>query len=438
MSRMIFSFVVGRQVWSAPCALTAESCDTAEEMTLFQGLNLKAVEANQQDVSMQLLAGNEAPPVSHAECAHLSRGRYKGCRCEGLRGGPKRQCRREVGSNNGGSNSGGGGGNGGSHESCAHLEGSSYKDCRCEGLSNNQRRRCRRQAGNNEGGGNGGCQNNPDQYTPCQADWSAFYEGPAAVASITGHDPDSIGWIPQSRWEAARWDGRVYNPSDMTRLELAQAICPNPSNPNRPSGDTIRGLREVFYRHRPFADNTNPTRTEVDEWHRIALNHVRALVGYTSEDRQVKKDHCMFARALWGNQRMQTTTWDAAYPGTFNSAAGPCHDANGNQGGNAHCGASFIPNAEDQRPYLPEGHPPCGLGGGAEGVFGGPKTNIPWSIKWGRALCSTLTSEGFWGGHTGPFFHREKFGWDFWESGQTAILRAKYTGNLMPSLYAQP
>jgi len=414
MSRMIFSFVVGRQVWSAPCPLTAENCDTADDMTLLQGLNLKVVEANQQE-----------PPVSHAECAHLSGGRYKRCRCDGLRGrSPMRQCRREVGSNTGG------GGNGVPHESCAHLEGSSYKDCRCEGLSNKQRRRCRKRAGNNEGGGNGGCQNNPDQYTPCQADWSAFYEAPAAVASITGHDPDSIGWIPQSRWEAARWDGSVYNPSDMSRSELAEAICP--------SGDTIRGLREVFYQHNPFADNANPTKTEVDEWHRIALNHVRALVGY-GEDRQVKKDHCMFARALWGNQRMQTTMWDTAYPGTFNSAAGPCHDANGNQGSNSHCGGSFIPNAEDQTPYLPEGHPPCvGGGGGAEGVFGAPKTNIPWSIKWGRALCSTLGSEGFWGGHTGPFFHREKFGWDFWESGQSATLRAKYTGILMPPLYEEP
>lgn len=52
------------------------------------------------------------------------------------------------------------------------------------------------------------------------------------------------------------------------------------------------------FESKPFADSRNPTRAEVDEWHRIAINHVRALVGYTGADREVKKDHCMFKRAL--------------------------------------------------------------------------------------------------------------------------------------------
>lgn len=268
-----------------------------------------------------------------------------------------------------------------------------------------------------------------EQYTPNQSDWSTFAAKPIAGGN-TAHDPDSVSWITPAQWEAAKWGGGVYNPSQMTRAEFASAICP--------SGDRVRGLREVFYQHKPFADNRNPTKAEVDEWHRIAVNHVRALVGYTSEDRLVKKDYCMFARAQWGDERKFTTKWDAAYPGTTGSAYGPCQGST-----NAHCGSTFVPNAEDQAPYLPEGHPPCGTPGGAEGVFSAPKSNIPWSIKWSRAFCAALGSEGFWGGHTGPWFHREFFGFSFWDSAPSnnnsnAILRAKWTGRLMPSLYCNP
>jgi len=267
------------------------------------------------------------------------------------------------------------------------------------------------------------------QFTPDQADWSTFQSKAEAGSGFTGHDPNGVGWIRASAWEAARWDGTPYNPSQMSRAELTRAICP--------SGDTIRGIREVFYQHNPFADNTAPTKVEVDEWHRIAINHVRALVGYTQPERQVQKDHCMFARALWGQQRKFTRQWDAEYPGRDGSAYGPCQG-----GGNGHCGATFLPSAEDQEEYLPESHLSCTAGAGAEGVFSAAKADIPWSVKWSRVLCSTLGTEGFWGGHTGPFFHREKFGFSFWDREPSnrqsaAFLRAKWTGNNMPNLYEQ-
>jgi hypothetical protein len=194
----------------------------------------------------------------------------------------------------------------------------------------------------------------------------------------------------------------------------------------------------LFYQHKPFADDSNPTKAEVDEWHRLALNHVRALVGYTTADRQVQPDTCMFARALWGDQRRFTAQWDEAYPGKLDSAAGPCMG-----GSNAHCGASFIPSTEDQRPFLPAEHQGCSAGAGSEGVFSGPKSNIPWSLKWSRGLCNTLAAEGFWGGHVGPFFHRQKFGFSFWDvdppnSNSHAILRAKWSGKLMENLFCNP
>jgi hypothetical protein len=267
------------------------------------------------------------------------------------------------------------------------------------------------------------------QYTPNQANWQTFASKPLAAGNPS-HDPQGVSWISSADWTAARWDGTIYNPSRMTQAEFAAAICP--------SVDRIRGIRELFYQRRPFADNANPTKAEVDEWHAIAINHVRALIGYTSPDRQVKKDYCMFARALWGDERKFSTQWDAQYPGTLGSAFGPCQGST-----NAHCGASFIPNLNDQAPYLPAGHPGCSVDQGAEGVFSGPKSNIPWSIKWSRALCNTLITEGFWGGHTGPWFHREKFGLSFWDvdpsnNNSNATVRAKWTGNLLPSLYCNP
>ena len=274
----------------------------------------------------------------------------------------------------------------------------------------------------------GGVRTN-SQFTPNQADWSTFATKPRD-AGLMAHDPNSISWISPADWEAAKWDGTVYNPSRMSARDFAQAICP--------SVDRVRGIREVFYANRPFADNANPTKAEVDEWHRIAINHVRALVGYTSADRQVEKDQCMFARALWGDERKFTTVWDSRYPGTNGSAAGPCQGSS-----NAHCGASFLPSAQEQAPYLPEGHAACTATQGAEGVFSGPKSNIPWSIKWSRGFCNTLLTEGYWGGHVGPWFHRQKFGFSFWDTNpadnnNNAILRAKWTGNLLPNLYCNP
>ena len=275
-----------------------------------------------------------------------------------------------------------------------------------------------------------GDKNNLEQFTPPQANWQTFAVKPFKGGTNTSHDRDRVGWINKKAWDDSKWDGTIYNPTKMTKKQFAAAICP--------SVDRIRGIREVFYKHKPFADNKNPTKAEIDEWHRIAINHLRALVGYTSEDRQVKKDQCMFARALWGDERKFTKKWDKKYPGKLGSAAGPCVGSK-----NAHCGATFIPNKSDQAAYLPKNHPGCNKQQGAEGVFSGPKSNIPWSLKWSRAFCNTLMAEGFWGGHVGPWFHREKFGFSFWDNqpnnnNNNAILRAKWTGKLMPSLYKKP
>jgi len=259
------------------------------------------------------------------------------------------------------------------------------------------------------------------QYTPDIADWTTLNEKSVLNHPLnTDHTPDGVHWIDRADW--LPWDGTAYNASQYSKSELANLICP---------GNTIRGLREVFYEHNPFYDPVNPTKAEVDAWHAIAINHVRAMVGYTEEEYQIEPDKCLHVRALWSDERMSTRMWDEKYPGGCEGTTNP------------HCGAGFIPAQEDQGPYLPDGIEYCGKTAGSEGLFNSAKSNIPWSIRWARPLCYTLGAEGFWGGHTGPWFHRKKFGLS-WRDGapantnSNAGLRAKWSGTPAPSKYEDP
>jgi len=260
------------------------------------------------------------------------------------------------------------------------------------------------------------------QYTPDKADWSTFYD--KAVLNNPkneDHSPDGIGWIDRSEW--LPWDGTVYDPTQYSKKELAAEICP---------GNTVRGLYELFAEHKPFADNVNPTKAEVDNWHAISVNHVRAMVGYTEEEYIIEPDQCLHIRALWCHEKWKTDIWDNdKYPERCEESTNP------------HCGAGFIPDKQDQQPYLPDGIDVCPKRAGSEGLFGAAKSNIPWSIKWARPFCSTLGAEGFWGGHTGPWFHRSQFGWH-WNDGDSpnmnsnAGLRTKWSGTSAKNKYENP
>jgi hypothetical protein len=237
----------------------------------------------------------------------------------------------------------------------------------------------------------------------------------------TDHSPDGISWIDPDEWQ--EWDGTIYNPEEHSRQDFAALIC---------QGSTIRGLRTLFYDNAPFADNVNPTKAEVDNWHTIAVHHVRAMVGYTGPDYTIKPDQCLHIRALWSDERQKTRMWDTDYPGST------CEGSS-----NPHCGAGFIPSVADQQPYLPDGIESCGSRAGSEGLFSAAKSNIPWSIRWARPFCATLGGEGFWGGHTGPWFHRTEFGWSWSDSeplnsNSNAGLRTKWSGKSGLSKYVNP
>jgi len=261
-----------------------------------------------------------------------------------------------------------------------------------------------------------------EQYTPDKADWSNMNDKSVLNNNAhTDHSPDGITWIAKASW--IEWDGTIYDPTKYSKQELSELICP---------GNTIRGLRELFYATNPFADNVNPTKAEVDYWHTVAINHVRAMVNYTEPEYIIKPDKCLHIRALWSDERRFTRMWDTdEYPGTCEGSS------------NGHCGAGFIPNVDDQQEYLPDDIGSCWSRAGSEGVFSAAKSNIPWSAKWIRPFCSTLGSEGFWGGHTGPWFHRSEFGWSWWDTdpdnfNSNAVLRAKWSGPSGESKYVDP
>lgn len=269
-----------------------------------------------------------------------------------------------------------------------------------------------------------------EQFTPEKADWSTLSSKPLETGINKSHAPDDIGWITEAQWENAKWDGvTTYDPSKMTRKEFYKALFPYP--------DVVRGIRELYYKHEPFADPRNPTKAEVDEWHRICINHLRALVGYTSEEYQIEKNHSLFARALWNDERKYTTMWDDKYPANGKPIYGPCEGST-----NSHCGATFVPNEDDRKDYniVEYDNNSKGLGDTAEGVFSSSKANIPWSIKWTRSIGSYLYNKGFWAAHAQPWFHRKKFGFSFWDFHpdrlhSISVLRAKWGGDLAPNLY---
>jgi len=259
-----------------------------------------------------------------------------------------------------------------------------------------------------------------EQCTPDKADWSTFY---SKAAALKDHSPNGIDWLNADDWE--EWDGQVIDPTQYSKNDFYKMICPTP--------DKVRGIKTLFYKHNPFADLKHPTKAEVDHWHALALNHVRAMVGYTDDEFQMRPDKCLHIRATWASERSQTRMWDKAYPD------GTCVP------NYAHCGATFIPSVSDQQPYLTQSPEiqSCARTSGSEGIFSAAKSNIPWSIKWSRPLCSTLQLEGFWGGHTGPWFHRQTFGWSFWDTDKAnpnsnARLVAKWSGHLAKSRYINP
>jgi hypothetical protein len=223
------------------------------------------------------------------------------------------------------------------------------------------------------------------------------------------HDPDGITWMGRDGW--IPWDGvTTYNPCTMTKQQLFDSIFPPPNRVN-----SMRGIRELFYQVKPFADNSNPTVSEIENWNIEVIRHFRRLLGFNQSTHPVRNDKCMYLKAGWVEERARTNYWSATYSGTLESADGPC----------------TIPYS---RNALSSNMGPCSAGGGAEGVSN-IKTDIPWAIVMSRIIGQFLASDGI-GAHTGPFVGRELFGSAWYQDmGNPAIMvaRTKWSGNLAPT-----
>ena len=266
-----------------------------------------------------------------------------------------------------------------------------------------------------------------------------------AVWNNFSQDPDGIGWIPPIQWQEAEWDGIPLDPAGKTNEELCAFIKPTES------AYVIKGLREKFYAVNPFADNTNPTPAEIDNWNLEVIRHFRDLIKNPNpllpDERPVSFDARLFIEARWADERQRTMYWDADYPtnqdpldpSTWNTY-GPCWYlgaplVNASSG---HCGASFFPNtakiteAVAAPPYnndfvkYPELSGYTVRRGNAEGKSG-IDANTPWSLKLAVVIANFICTEGTTG-HASPFLSsRQTMGFSWWYTGGTGMaFRGKY------------
>ena len=270
-----------------------------------------------------------------------------------------------------------------------------------------------------------------------------------AVPSVSSQDPDGIGWISPALWTASEWDGTPMSTPGKTNTELCNFLKPT-GNPY-----VVRGIREKFYQVNPFADNTNPTPAEIDNWTIEVIRHFRAMFGINVP---VEPDARLFIEARWASERKNTTYWDTKYPGLppEDWTTPPEDPINGQPGtakgrcfvsGNpidvagGHCGEAFFPDEVDRQaaimapPYNSDfvTYPELNNYTLRQAQTTGIKSvnaDLPWSIKFSVVLAGWICGEGTTG-HPGPYVNpsttRTKFGSAWWyDGGVLANFRGKW------------
>jgi hypothetical protein len=105
----------------------------------------------------------------------------------------------------------------------------------------------------------GACDSSTIQYTSDLADWTKMNKMALAVSSVTDHTPDGVLWAVNGY---TKWDGvpkTFVDDFSSNKQDFHEWICP---------GAIPRGIREVYYMDPVFTDPKNPTKAEVDHWHR--------------------------------------------------------------------------------------------------------------------------------------------------------------------------
>jgi hypothetical protein len=191
----------------------------------------------------------------------------------------------------------------------------------------------------------------------------------------------------------------------------------------------MRGLKERFYEVNPFADNANPTPKEIENWNIEVIRHFRKLLGL-GDSNPVDNSTSMYLRATYATERKFSRYWDTKYAGDNNSAFGPCAPPSTN----AHCGSTFAPDYDDQRPYVTSTilHSTAIPGQSSAEQVAGINADIPWGIKMSKLIATYLRQDGV-GGHTGSFIRRPLFGIAYYVNGNDVTIRTKWTGNQGPA-----
>jgi hypothetical protein len=209
------------------------------------------------------------------------------------------------------------------------------------------------------------------------------------VTKSESHAPSGISWITEEDWKAAEWDGVPRDMCKMSRQEICSWAFPK--------WHTMRGLKQMYDKQPAFADPKNPTVSEIEAWNVRVVNHARDLFGIKV---RVKNDRCLHLLAHWAEERGSTRKWDIPkYPGG-------CPEPH------THCGVGFMPDCEDQKPYLKEGEACCpGLNGGfpAEGILG-VRVDHPWSIRMATIIGRYICQQAGTGGHMGAIFKSTSMG----------------------------
>lgn len=236
----------------------------------------------------------------------------------------------------------------------------------------------------------------------------------------TNLDPDNPVWH--------EWDGvtifPAYSPDTLTVSEKEQYRSDwyRWLFPGYPNDYIIRGLKQLYDQYQPFADELEPTPSEIEKWNDQVLNHFRRLSGLPPAVMSQE----LFIMCTWSLERKTTTIWDTDYPGTNDSAYGPC------QGGtNLHCGTTFKPNYEDQKPYWNyyNCNYPCApdpqeitLNQGTEAILvwynGNAMTAMSRNL---RKLFEGCANGAVISGHAGPYAGRPLYG--------LAVGRSKWAGS---------
>lgn len=236
------------------------------------------------------------------------------------------------------------------------------------------------------------------QYTPTTDSFASLTEKGLLSTKVTSHDPDGVNWI--NDWPS--WDGQVF-----TTEGLKQKICGK-------GVDNFVGNRDLFDELGLFANNMEPTLSELDFMHTHYINHWRKLVGLTGEEHQIKNDRCLSAQAAWSSEHLAENQGPNCQGPSCTCSGAKCR---------SDCGTNFIPSAEAQAAssYVPSSYPTCKNDGVTETIFRNVKADIPWSIKINRGFCALLGHVGYNSPLIKPFFFAKRYGLYFKDNGKAMI-----------------